>query len=44
MRTRQLRKLYKRSRLDVADRAYRAILFIAWEKYCHEKKINTSTN
>ena len=38
MRVRQLRKLCKRSRYDIADRAYRAILWKAWADYCKEKQ------
>ena len=38
MRVKQLRKLIKRSRYDVAYRAYMAILWKAWVNYCKEKR------
>lgn len=44
MRTRQLRKLVKSKHYAVSHRAYVAILFISWEKCCHDKKINTSSD
>lgn len=43
-RTRQYRRLMKRATYDIAHRAYLAILWKAWENYCHDKKINTKTN
>lgn len=44
MRTQQLRKLVKSKHYAVSDRAYMAILFVTWGKYCHDKKINTSSD
>lgn len=38
MRAKQLRKLYKRSRYDVAQRAYNALVWQAWIKYIKEKR------
>lgn len=44
MRTQQLRKLVKSKHYAVSHRAYMAIIWKAWEKYCHDKKINTSSD
>ena len=37
MRKQQLRKIAKCKNYYVSDRAYVAILYIAWRKYCNEK-------